>query len=389
MGVGQGDVLATPLQLATVASLIAERGHWIRPRLVVVERPGVDGVGSTAADARRHQPRFGVGLGTPRRRDGDGGASRQPRISAERYRVSVHRQGSAVPNGRKSGTAQVVGIKQGETYNEKELGEFQRKHAWFIAFAPADAPEIAVSCWSRTVAAVARLRRRWRAKSSTRYLLPVLRRDERPRLCSVVTRRRSLPRARRLNNIHLDPIVARGAARVIVFGSGRAVQRAGQRHRDLRWTGDADLLALPMMVVAAQFEPGLYLRWTPFLYASGMVMLVMVECFGVIVKGSQRWLEMPGLPRFQPSEIMRIAVPLMVAWYFNERPLPPTFGNLIVALAIIGGTGGADRDPTGSRHRNSVAAGRARGDRARRVCNGAGSGSAVLAGAAARRVSGM
>ena len=39
----------------------------------------------------------------------------------------------------------IVGIKQGETYNEKELTEFQRKHAWFIAFAPADAPEIAVS----------------------------------------------------------------------------------------------------------------------------------------------------------------------------------------------------------------------------------------------------
>ena len=45
---------------------------------------------------------------------------------------------------------------------------------------------------------------------------------------------------------------------------------------------------------------------------------------------------MPGLPRFQPSEIMRIAVPLMVAWYFNERPLPPRFGHLVVALAIIG-----------------------------------------------------
>jgi penicillin-binding protein 2 len=45
----------------------------------------------------------------------------------------------------KSGTAQVVGIKQGEIYNEKELSEDERKHAWFIAFAPADAPEIAVA----------------------------------------------------------------------------------------------------------------------------------------------------------------------------------------------------------------------------------------------------
>ena len=44
---------------------------------------------------------------------------------------------------------------------------------------------------------------------------------------------------------------------------------------------------------------------------------------------------MPGLPRFQPSEIMKVAVPLMVAWYFNDRPLPPRFGHLLVALALI------------------------------------------------------
>ena len=66
----------------------------------VVERSGVDRVGSAAADARRHQPGVGVGLGTPRRCDGDGRASRQPRLSAERHCVPVHRQGPAVSNGR-------------------------------------------------------------------------------------------------------------------------------------------------------------------------------------------------------------------------------------------------------------------------------------------------
>jgi penicillin-binding protein 2 len=45
----------------------------------------------------------------------------------------------------KSGTAQVVGIKQGEEYNEEELEERQRKHAWFVAFAPADDPKIALA----------------------------------------------------------------------------------------------------------------------------------------------------------------------------------------------------------------------------------------------------
>lgn len=66
-----------------------------------------------------------------------------------------------------------------------------------------------------------------------------------------------------------------------------------------------------------------------------MVLLIGVILMGVTVKGSQRWLALPGLPRFQPSEIMKIAVPLMVAWYFNERPLPPRPVHLLTAIAII------------------------------------------------------
>jgi penicillin-binding protein 2 len=45
----------------------------------------------------------------------------------------------------KSGTAQVVGIRQNETYDERELNEYQRKHAWFVGFAPADQPEIVLA----------------------------------------------------------------------------------------------------------------------------------------------------------------------------------------------------------------------------------------------------
>jgi len=56
---------------------------------------------------------------------------------------------------------------------------------------------------------------------------------------------------------------------------------------------------------------------------------------GVKVKGSQRWLDLPGLPRFQPAELMKIAVPMMVAWYLNERTLPPSFKHLLYALVII------------------------------------------------------
>ena len=145
MGVGQGDVLATPLQLATVAALIANRGHWVRPRLLLSSDQAL-----TEWDPPPPLPDIS-NLITP--------ADWERLVDAmemvvHRGDVGYHQSGTAFPYigkglayrmAGKSGTAQVVGIKQGETYNEKELGEFQRKHAWFIAFAPADAPQIAVS----------------------------------------------------------------------------------------------------------------------------------------------------------------------------------------------------------------------------------------------------
>jgi len=146
----------------------------------------------------------------------------------------------------------------------------------------------------------------------------------------------SMPAVRRLNNMHLDPLLLAALLAVIAFGLVVLYSALGKDITIFDGQVARMLLALGIMGVAAQFEPGVYLRWTPLLYGVGMVLLFGVMFFGVTVKGSQRWLEIPGLPRFQPSEIMRIAVPLMVAWYFNERPLPPSFGHLTVALAIIG-----------------------------------------------------
>jgi len=145
----------------------------------------------------------------------------------------------------------------------------------------------------------------------------------------------SLPAVKRLNNMHLDPLLLLTLLVVIAFGLVVLYSALGKDMTILDGQIIRMIFAIVIMVVAAQFEPGVYLRWTPVLYAVGMVLLVAVLAIGVTVKGSQRWLEVPGLPRFQPSEIMRIAVPLMVAWYLNDRPLPPSLFNLAVALVII------------------------------------------------------
>jgi rod shape determining protein RodA len=145
----------------------------------------------------------------------------------------------------------------------------------------------------------------------------------------------SLPGVRRLNNMHLDPLLLLTLLVVIAFGLVVLYSALGKDLAILDGQIIRMVFAIAIMVVAAQFEPGVYLRWTPVLYAVGLVLLVAVLFVGVVVKGSQRWLEVPGLPRFQPSEIMRIAVPLMVAWYLNDRPLPPSLFNLAVSLLII------------------------------------------------------
>jgi len=90
-----------------------------------------------------------------------------------------------------------------------------------------------------------------------------------------------------------------------------------------------------VMLVFAQISPHHYQRWSPWLMAAGILMLVAVLVVGVGAKGAQRWLSIPGLPRFQPSEIMKIAVPMVLASYYAHRRLPPRFKHIFGGLLFI------------------------------------------------------
>ena len=95
------------------------------------------------------------------------------------------------------------------------------------------------------------------------------------------------------------------------------------------------LAAMAVLIIAAQLPPGIYMRWAPFVYFLGLLLLVLVLLVGVKVKGSQRWLEIPGVLRFQPSELMKIAVPMALAWYLQQRVLPPSPKHVFYSLLII------------------------------------------------------
>lgn len=89
-----------------------------------------------------------------------------------------------------------------------------------------------------------------------------------------------------------------------------------------------------LMLWLAQINLQKLLRWIPWLYLIGVVLLALVLVIGESSKGSQRWINL-GLFRFQPSELMKLAVPMMVTWFLASRPLPPNHGRLLVASIMI------------------------------------------------------
>jgi rod shape determining protein RodA len=93
-------------------------------------------------------------------------------------------------------------------------------------------------------------------------------------------------------------------------------------------------ISFVIMVLVAQLPPARLERWSLPVYTVGIILLLVVLFFGVTSKGAQRWLEFGGLS-FQPSELMKLAVPMVIAWYFAEIPLPPTPMRILIACCMI------------------------------------------------------
>jgi len=88
------------------------------------------------------------------------------------------------------------------------------------------------------------------------------------------------------------------------------------------------------MILVAQLPVRFWERYAVIFYVIGLLSLVMVLFFGVGAKGAQRWLDL-GFTRFQPSELMKVAVPLMISAYLGKRSIPPTFNHIVVTLLLI------------------------------------------------------
>ena len=94
------------------------------------------------------------------------------------------------------------------------------------------------------------------------------------------------------------------------------------------------VVAFSVMVVMAQIPPRLFLRLAPALYLLGLLLLFLVLLVGTESKGATRWLRI-GPIGFQPSELMKLALPMVLAWYFHDRRLPPRPRHVGIATLII------------------------------------------------------
>jgi len=134
--------------------------------------------------------------------------------------------------------------------------------------------------------------------------------------------------------IHVDPTFFILISALLVYSALVIWSASGQDPGMMERKLGQIAMGVVIMLVMAQIPPRVYEGWAPYLYILCVILLIAVDAFGHISKGAQRWLDL-GVVRFQPSEIAKIAVPLMVARFINRDVCPPTLKNTAMALVLI------------------------------------------------------
>ena len=137
-----------------------------------------------------------------------------------------------------------------------------------------------------------------------------------------------------LNRIHCDGLLFLGLLVLMVVGLLTIYSAGGQDMGLIQRQVTRLALAICVMFAVAQIPPKAYQKLAIYFYTLGVLMLIGVLIFGVMGKGAQRWLDLGGF-RFQPSEIMKLAVPMMVAWYISKFNLPPKLRHILFGFFLV------------------------------------------------------
>ena len=140
--------------------------------------------------------------------------------------------------------------------------------------------------------------------------------------------------ARIVSQLRVDGPLLVGLALIAAYGLVVLYSASGQSLGAVGRAGARMFLGTIAMLALARVNPNFLRRSAPWLFMFGIVLLLVVDLIGYIGKGAQRWLDL-GFVRFQPSELMKLAVPMMCAWYLHERPLPPSVTSLTILAALV------------------------------------------------------
>ncbi len=133
---------------------------------------------------------------------------------------------------------------------------------------------------------------------------------------------------------HLDPWLLSFLLINAVLGLC-VVYSAAQDSMMVMRQGISFLIGFIVLFICAQIPPKVYQAISPYFYFASLLLLVLVLLIGETRMGAKRWLSLPGIGSMQPSEFMKFAMPLMMAWYFSLRTFPPKFLHIVVAVIIM------------------------------------------------------
>ena len=133
----------------------------------------------------------------------------------------------------------------------------------------------------------------------------------------------------------VDPLLTLFVLITALYGLIVLYSASGQNLSMVLRQGAHVVIGIAIMALLSQVRRDVIIQVTPFVFLFAALLLVAVLLFGVGVKGAQRWLDLPGLPRFQPSELMKLALPAMVAWWLTRQKLPPSISQLVIAAVLI------------------------------------------------------
>ena len=133
---------------------------------------------------------------------------------------------------------------------------------------------------------------------------------------------------------HIDLPLLFGILSLISLGLFVVYSAGGQELAMLYSHSKRVILALIVMFLVAQISPLTYRKWAVPVFVIGLLLLVAVLLFGHVGKGAQRWIDI-GFTKFQPSEIMKLIVPIMIAAYVSQNNLPIKMSNVIIAFILV------------------------------------------------------